>query len=79
MYRNHNYEEDFSQLMKNPKARKSYLLACLEDKNEPMSLEKALQLIINRMGTTEFSKLVGEKKQNVDKSTPEKENNIKNS
>ncbi len=67
MYRNKAYDEDFSKDMKSAKARKEYLLALIQNENDPMEVEDALRFTIRRMGVVEFSNLVGEKKQNVTK------------
>ncbi|MBP9673587.1 MAG: hypothetical protein KBD63_00680 [Bacteriovoracaceae bacterium] len=65
MYRANSYNEDFSRIMQNMKARQGYLLE-LMNHEDPMSLEEALRFTISRLGLTEFAKLAHEKKQNVE-------------
>ncbi len=67
MYRSNTYDEDFSENMKHLIARQTYLTGLIDDEDEPMSIEEALRFFIRRMGLVEFSNLVGEKKQNVNK------------
>lgn len=67
MYRSNTYDEDFSKDMQVLIGRQTYLMCLIEDEDEPMSLEEALRFFIRRMGLVEFSNLVGEKKQNVNK------------
>lgn len=67
MYRSSTYDEDFSRDMQQLVARKTYLIGLIEDEDEPMTIEEALRFTIRRMGLVEFSNLVGEKKQNVNK------------
>ena len=67
MYRRTTFDEDFSRDMQGPVARNAFLLALIQDEDEPMSIEEALRFTIRQMGTVEFAALVGEKKQNVGK------------
>ncbi len=67
MYRSNTYDEDFSRDMRVLIGRQTYLMSLIDDEDEPMSIEEALRFIIRRMGLVEFSNLVGEKKQNVNK------------
>jgi len=67
MYRSNTYDKDFSKDMEHLIVRKTYLMELIENEDEPMSIEDALRFTIRRMGLVEFSNLVGEKKQNVNK------------
>jgi len=65
MHRSNSYNERFSRDIRNPKYSRAYILALLEDEDEPMTLEEALRLIARKMGTTDFADLVGERVQNI--------------
>jgi DNA-binding phage protein len=67
MYRNNAYEEDFARDMRDPEARQEFLSALIHDKEEPLPVEDALKIVIQRMGVSEFSKLVEAAPQNIDK------------
>ena len=61
------YDEKLSQKLKNPQFAQAYLLALVDDVDEPMSMEHALRHAILKMGTTDFAELVEDDKANVDK------------
>jgi len=65
MHRSNSFNERFSREMRNPKYARAYILAHLEDKDEPWSLEEILKFIARKMGTTDFADLVGERVQNI--------------
>lgn len=67
MRRGSHFDEDFSRDMEHLDARQAFILELMNMKNDPMELEEALKFTVERMGTLEFAKLVGEQKQNVDK------------
>ena len=67
MYRSNSYDEKLSQKLKNPEFAQEYLLALVDDEEEPMSIEDALRQAILKMGTTDFAELVDDNKANVDK------------
>jgi len=67
MYRSNSYDEKLSQKLKSPEFAQEYLLALVDDEDEPMSIEDALRQAILKMGTTDFAKLVNDNKANVDK------------
>jgi hypothetical protein len=65
MYRSNSYDEAISKKMLNPEFAQEYMLSLVNDDEEPIEIEVALRLVINRMGVTEFAKLIGESKSNV--------------
>ncbi len=65
MHRSNSFNERFSREMRNPKYARAYILAQLEDEDEPMSIEELLKFIARKMGTTDFANLVGERVQNI--------------
>ena len=67
MYRSDSYDKKLSIKLKNPKFAQAYLLALVEDDDEPMEIEDALRLAIQKIGTTDFAHLIDEDKANVDK------------
>lgn len=67
MYRSDSYDRKLSEKLKDPEFAQAYLLALVEDDDEPMTIEDALRQIIGKMGTTDFATLVEEDKANVDK------------
>src|SRR3989338_12833 len=67
MYRSNSYDEKLSRKLKNPVFAQEYLLALVDDEEEPMSIEDALRHAILKMGTTDFAELVEDDKGNVDK------------
>jgi predicted RNA-binding protein with PIN domain len=68
MKRSDSYDERLSQKLKNLEFAQEYLLSLVEsDEDEQISVEDALRIGISKMGTTDFAKLVGENKANVDK------------
>ena len=67
MYRSDSYDEKLSEKLKDSEFAQEYLLALVDDEDEPMSVEVALKLTIQKMGTTDFAELIEEDKANVDK------------
>jgi len=65
MHRSNSFNERFSRDIRKPTYARAYILAQLEDKDEPMTLEEVLKLIARKMGTTDFADLVGERVQNI--------------
>ena len=68
MKRSNSYDERLSHKLKKPAFAQEYLLSLVEaDDEEGIAIEDALRIAISKMGTTDFAKLVGEDKANVDK------------
>jgi hypothetical protein len=67
MYRSDTYDQDLKRRMKNPIFAQEFILALIDDEDEPMTVEEALRFTIQRMGTTDFAELVGDLVQSVDK------------
>ncbi len=67
MYRSNSYNSYFSKEMRDPEFARHYLMELINDEDEPMSIESALKFVIKQMGTTDFAKLVNERKQTIDK------------
>jgi DNA-binding phage protein len=68
MKRSDSYDEKLSQKLKNPAFAQEYLLALVDtDDEDAIEIEDALRLAISKMGTTDFARLVGDDKANVDK------------
>ena len=65
MFRSGSYDETISKKLHEPEFAQEYLLGLVNDEDNPMEIEDALRFIIQRMGVTEFARLVGEKKSNV--------------
>lgn len=65
MYRSNSYDEKISKMMQDSEFAQEYLLALVNDEDEPMEVEDALRFTIGRMGVTEFARLVGESKSNI--------------
>jgi hypothetical protein len=73
MRRSNSYDENLSQKLKNLAFAQEYLLALVDaDDKNAIEIEDALRLAISKMGTTDFAKLVGDDKANVDKFLKEK-------
>lgn len=67
MYRSESYNERFSKEIRKPVYAQTYILALIQDEDEPMTVEEALKLVIQKMGTTDFANFVGERPQTIDK------------
>lgn len=65
MYRKNSYEEMFSKQMQDPEYAQGFLLGLINFEEEPMEIEEALRVVINRMGVTDFARMIGENKSNV--------------
>lgn len=63
MYRKGEYDRDLARDLKNPAFAQGYLMTLFEE--EEFTVEKVMKIFINRMGITEFAKMVGEKKSNI--------------
>jgi hypothetical protein len=63
MYRRTEYDKDVSKELHNPIFAQAYMLEML--RGDEFTAEEVLKIVARRMGTTEFSKFVGEKKSNV--------------
>lgn len=68
MRRSDSYDKNLSRKLKNPAFAQEYLLALVDaDEEDAIEIEDALRLVISKMGTTDFAKLVDDDKANVDK------------
>ena len=67
MYRSNSYSERFSKEIRDTEFAQTYLLALIQDEDEPMTVEEALKLTIGQMGTTDFANLIDERPQTIDK------------
>lgn len=65
MYRKNSYEEMFCKQMQDPEYAQGFLYELITFEEEPMEIEEALRVIINRMGVTDFAQMIGENKSNV--------------
>jgi antitoxin component HigA of HigAB toxin-antitoxin module len=63
MYRKGEYDRRLSERLQNLDYAQGYLLGLFEE--EEFTPEKIMRIFIERIGITEFAKLVGEKKSNV--------------
>lgn len=74
MYRNNAYNEALAKEFEDVNFAQEYLLALVNDEDEPMTIEEALRFTIPRMGVSEFARKIGKSKSDVDKFLREERN-----
>jgi antitoxin component HigA of HigAB toxin-antitoxin module len=65
MYRSSSFDEYLSQKLHDANYAQAYLFQLVNDEESPLEIEAAIRELINIMGVTEFSNLIGESKSNV--------------